>query len=136
MDKRIDLIRWAERQIGKQFKWGKIDCTTLTLEAIRIYYGISIPIAVEWKSLKTALRAYQKNGNPPDILQQNGFVEIKKNYEQTGDIFVWRGNGYWLLGIIINGAVLVADEGKKVEMRPIQAFPGEYQAWRRLEAGV
>lgn len=127
MDRRIDLIRWAERQIGKQFEWGKMDCTTLTLEAIRVYYGREIPIEIKWKSLKDAIRIYQKNGNPPDILKANGFVEIKKNYEQTGDIFVWRGNGYYLLGVIINGDVLVASEGEKVGMRPIHTFQNEYQ---------
>ncbi|MDN3515374.1 MAG: hypothetical protein NG747_13380 [Candidatus Brocadia sp.] len=126
MDKRIKLIQWAEQQLGKPFEWGKADCTTVTLEGMKLYYGKEIPINIGWGSLKDALRAYKKYGSPPDILRKHGFIEITRNFEQTGDIFLWHGHGYWLLGVIISGSVLVADEGKAIEMRPIRGFTGNY----------
>lgn len=130
IDKRRELIRWVEDQLGKPFEWGKRDCTTITMEAIKIYYDKEFKIDANWKSLKDALRAYKKYGTPVDVLRKNGFIEVKKNFEQTGDIFVWQGNGYWLLGVVINGAVLVANEGKTIEMKPIRGFSGAYYLFR------
>lgn len=128
-DKRLDLIRWSEQQIGKPFEWGQTDCTTLTLEGIKIYYGKEIPITLQWRSFKDALRAYKEYGNPADILEVHGFVEIRKNYEQTGDIFLWQGKGYWLLGMVVNGSVLIADEGRRIEMKPVYAFTEDYRVF-------
>ncbi len=129
MDKRNELVKWAATKIGKSFVWGKCDCTTVTLEGVRLYYDIDFGIDRKWKSFMGALKTYKKYGEPPGLLKEKGFVEIQKNFEQTGDIFVWKGKGYWLIGIVINSSVLVVDEGKTISMRPIYNFKEDYMVY-------
>jgi hypothetical protein len=122
VNKKGELITWASSKIGKPFIWGESDCTTLSLEGINIYYGNIFNIENTWNSFKEALRAFKKYGTPMDILTKEGFTIVTKKYEQTGDIFVWQGKGYFLIGIVINQSVLVADEGKLLSLRPISSF--------------
>lgn len=122
MIRQQQLILWAAQQIGLPFVWGKSDCTTLTLEGVNLLYNETFNLENTWTSLKEALRAYKKYGTPIEILEKYGFEKVKKNYEQTGDILVWEGTGYYLIGIVINQSVLVADEGKLISFRPIVSF--------------
>lgn len=130
MNKKNELIIWASSKIGKPFIWGKTDCSTLTLEGIKLYYGNMFQFENTWNSLKEAIRAYKKYGTPIKILTEARFSLIYKKYEQTGDIFVWEGNGYYLVGVVINQAVLTADEGKKIALRPITTFDN-YTCYRK-----
>lgn len=130
MTKQQKLILWATQQIGLPFTWGKSDCTTLTLEGINLFCNETFNLENTWTSLKEALRAYKKYGTPPEVLEKYGFEKVKKNYEQTGDILVWTGNGYYLIGIIINQSVLVSDEGKLISFRPIVSF-SNYTCYRK-----
>lgn len=130
MDRRVALVKWAQTKIGTPFIWGKSDCTTILLEGFFLYYKELLPIDITWLSLKDAIKAFKKYGKPHDILESKEFFKVKRNFEQTGDIFIWQGKGYYLVGFIINGNVMVADEGKLVEMRPIKTFT-EYSCYRR-----
>lgn len=130
MDKRPDLIKWAETKIGLPFVWGKSDCTTIVIEGISLYYGIELPVINTWTSLKDALKAFKQYNSPDNILKNTGFSKVPKNFEQTGDILVWKGRGYYLLGFVINGEVMVADEGSLLEMRPLNSFQ-DYNCFRR-----
>lgn len=130
MDKRPYLIKWAESKIGLPFVWGKSDCTTIVIEGISLYFGIELPVINTWTSLKEALKAFKQYNSPDNILKNTGFFKVQKNFEQTGDILVWKGRGYYLLGFVINGEVMVADEGKTLEMRPLNSFK-EYNCYRR-----
>ena len=109
MNKREELIKWACTKIGLPFVWGKSDCSSIALEGIKIYYGLEFPFDKSWTSFVKALRAYKKYGIPQDILIKKGFTPVKKNFEQTGDIFIWNGKGYYLVGLVINNSVMVAD---------------------------
>lgn len=131
MNKKNELILWASSQIGKPFIWGISDCSTLTLEGINLYYGNIFKFENTWKSLKDAIRAYKKYGTPLKILTEAGFNFVNKKYEQTGDIFVWKGNGYYLVGIVINQSVLTADEGRNIALRPINTF-NNYTCYRKF----
>lgn len=130
MDKRADLIKWAETKIGLPFIWGKSDCTTIVIEGISLYYNLEMPVENTWTSLKDALKSFKKYNSPDNILKNMGFFTVQKNFEQTGDILAWKGRGYYLLGFVINGEVMVADEGKVLEMRPLKAFT-DYVCYRR-----
>ena len=122
MNKKNELIIWASSKIGKPFIWGESDCSTLTLEGISIYYGNVFNFKNIWNSLKEALRAHKIYGTPINILTQAGFTLVNKKYEQTGDIFVLSIKNYYLVGVVINQSVLVADENKKIILRPINSF--------------
>lgn len=130
MDKRPDLIKWVETKIGLPFIWGKTDCTTIVIEGISLYYNETLPIVNNWNSLKDAIRTFRYYGCPGIILENKGFFKVQKNFEQTGDILIWKGRGYYLLGFVINEEVMVADEGKILEMRPLNSFK-DYNCYRR-----
>ena len=130
MTKQQKLIEWATSKIGTPFIWGNSDCSSITLEGIKLYYGDILNFENTWVNLKEAIRAYKKYGNPLEILENANFYKVLKNYEQTGDIFVWTGNSYYLVGIIINQSVLVADENKLLQLRPINTFE-EYNCFRK-----
>lgn len=135
LNKRNELVKWAATKVGRPFIWGKTDCTTITLEGIEQYYGLKLPVENTWVSLKEALRAYKKYGKPPEVLQEAGLQIIQKNFEQTGDVFCWQGHGYWLIGMVINGHVLVADEGRMAELKKISAFAEKYVVFGRRHNG-
>jgi len=130
MNRKNELVIWASSKIGKSFVWGDSDCSTLTLEGILLYYGNIFDFENIWNSLKAALRSYKKYGTPIQILQQAGFTLVNKKYEQTGDIFVLSIKNYYLVGIVINQSVLIADEGKKITLRPISTF-SNYLCYRK-----
>lgn len=122
MNNRERLVKWACTKIGTPFVWGKSDCTIIALEGIKMYYNLDFFLDKSWSSLKDALKTYKKCGTPIDLLIKEGFTPVKKNFEQTGDVFIWEGNGYYLLGLVINNSVMVANEGELLHMRPISAF--------------
>lgn len=113
---------WACTKIGLPFVWGKSDCTTIALEGIKLYYGLDFSLGKSWTSFKEALKAYKKYGMPQEILMKNGFNPVNTNFEQTGDVFIWEGKGYYLMGLVINNSVMVANENDFLHMRPISAF--------------
>lgn len=129
MDPRNNLVRWAQSKIGTPFVWGKSDCSSVLIEGMKVYYGIILSYK-PWASLKDAIRAYKEYGTPDKILEDLGFMKVKKNFEQTGDILVWQGKGYYLVGFIINGYVLVADEGKNIGLSLITSFE-RYVCYRK-----
>ena len=135
LNKRNELVKWAATKVGIPFVWGKTDCTTITIEGIEQFYDIKFTFENTWVSLKEALRAYKKHGTPPQLLENAGLKKIPKNFEQTGDVFCWQGHGYWLIGIVIHGHVLVADEGKMVSMKKISAFTEDYVVYGRRQNG-
>ena len=130
MTRQQKLIEWATTKIGTPFIWGSSDCSSLSLEGIKLYYGDLFSFENTWSSLKEAIRAYKKYGTPIEILESVGFVRVKRNYEQTGDVFVWTGNSYYLVGMVINQSVIVADEEKCLELRSLSSF-NSYLCYRK-----
>ena len=130
MTRQQKLIEWAASKIGTPFVWGNSDCSSITLEGIKLYYGDILNFENTWSSLKEAIRAYKKYGTPIEILEKTNFYKVSKNYEQTGDIFVWTGNSYYLVGMVINQSVMVADEEKCLELRSLSSF-NSYLCYRK-----
>src|SRR3972149_8050042 len=90
MNEKNKLIEWAAKQFGKKLEWGTYDCASLTSEGFKILYGVEpFPYLEKWTSKESAMRLYSMVGKPSEILKaDSNFIEIKKNFCQTGDIVV------------------------------------------------
>jgi hypothetical protein len=108
MNKQNDLVRWASKQIGKKYEWGKIDCVSLALQGLRVMSGEDLfndlPI---WDNEKSALRAYATFESVSKYLENKGWNKIHINYVRTGDIVVLETSPLETAIIIVNGKCLV-----------------------------
>lgn len=138
MNKKNNLVRWAASQLGRKFEWGVSDCASLTSEGFKILYGDEpFPYLEKWKSKEEALKLYNKVGKPSEILKLDpNFVEIKKNYCQTGDIVILDTNPLQLTSIIIENGILIFEEEKGVILRKFKDIKTDYFCFRRVSCPV
>lgn len=132
MNEKNNLVRWAASQLGRKLNWGISDCASLTSEGFKIVYGYEpFPYLEKWKNKEEALRLYSKVGKPSEILKlDTNFIEIKKNFCQTGDIVILDTSPMQITSIVIDNGILIFDEEKGVILQKFKDIKYNYFCFR------
>lgn len=114
------LIRWAQAQIGKEYRWGEVDCVTLTLQGLRIMHGDKLFRDLDpWDSKEMAMRVYIKYNTAEDFLSRHGWKPVHQNYARTGDVLILKTLPVQTVTIVVNNKCLIIDPEKGVQLSPI-----------------
>ena len=138
MNEKNNLVRWASMQIGKKLEWGAFDCASLTSDGFKILYNYEpFPYLEKWTSKEEALRLYSDVGKPSEILKADpNFIEIKKNFCQTGDIVILDTSPMQITSIVIDNGILIFSEEKGVVLQKFSIIKTNYFCFRSIKCQV
>lgn len=112
-----NLINYIEDNLHKQYIWGQMDCFMMILKYLEIgedHYN-------KYKTLRGAVSYYKKHASKfDDWLKDHNYKEIKKNFEQNGDLIKVDDTPFCSWGIYYNSNVLVANHKKGICLEPIK----------------
>lgn len=99
------LVRFAERERGRDYIWGETDCASLVQRALQVIYDEDkFPDAPGWTTEIGAKRAIRKVENVRDYVLNHGGVKADDNFKSSGDIVygLSNQNGMPGLGIVVD----------------------------------
>lgn len=121
----VTLAEWVNGILGMPYQWGETDCGTLVRQAWIILYDDDpfLGIVPRWTTKIGALRAYAVCGGMQQALELAGAQPVGRNFAQTSDVIVGRGEsggirGYWA-GVVLAGRVVTSVEDRGVVISPM-----------------
>ena len=132
----IALINFIETNQGRPFAWGECDCNTFVLEAMDAVFGTALAARVrgQYATEKGAIRFRRKSvqGSLINGLIEEGFIEIPRGFEQTGDILIVEDPDKWEMSHLCLGRTAAAafpDAGvQQFSLALLKDKP--YRVWR------
>jgi len=83
------------------------------------------------------LRLYSDVGKPSEILKADpNFIEIKKNFCQTGDIVILDTSPMQITSIVIDNGILIFSEEKGVVLQKFSIIKTNYFCFRSIKCQV
>lgn len=127
----VELVKWAEQEVGQQFEWGYSDCCSLVRRALSVMYGRDLCAGTPpYRSLLGARRALQQTGGAVTVLKNLGALEVSgPGFLQTGDIAVgppveddFAPNVF----VVVSGQLLSAEVGGVVHLQPLACVSDDF----------
>lgn len=125
----VRLFRWADRVLGKPFKWGVTDCGMVIRTGHVAMYGED-PFG--WPTYKTklgAMKAMKKVGGIPNALKAS-CAEVGRRFARTGDIVLIKHKGQYGMGIVVGPNVVGTYPGEDVRLVSLTVVPDDATFWR------
>ena len=125
----VRLFRWADRVLGKPFKWGTTDCGMLIRDGHVAMYGED-PFG--WPTYKTklgAMKALKTVGGIPNALE-TACKEVGRRFARTGDVVLITHKGEYGMGIVVGENVVGTYPGADVQLVPLTVVPDDATFWR------
>jgi hypothetical protein len=130
----IKLIRFFEANRGRSFAWGQCDCNVFALEAIDAVHDTKLATQIRgrYSSLLGAFLFRRRvPGSLLNILKDAGFIQIKKGFEQTGDLLIVEDPKWEMVHICLGNNAMSAFPEHGVSMFPLQDLQDKpYSVWR------
>jgi hypothetical protein len=122
------LFKFVDDTLGEPFEWGVRDCNIYALECQDIIYETEFANQARKKfnDKKSALAFQRKRGNLKEGLKGEGYVDIKKNFWQTGDVILVESDGFLAGHVCMGNKAVGVVEGHGVILFPIQDLPDIY----------
>ncbi len=132
----IALVRFIEESLGRPFAWGVCDCNTFALEAMDAAYGLDLAAKIRGQ-YGTLLTAFRFRRNSPwktfhALLEEQGFCEIPKGLQQTGDLLICEDPKWEMVHVCLGDRAVSAFPGDGVRLFPMAMMADKpYRVWRR-----
>ena len=122
------LFNFVDDTLGKPFEWGVRDCTVYALETQDIIYKTEFAVQARGKfnDKKSALAFQGKRGDLEAGLRGEGYVDIKKNFWQPGDVILVESGGFITGHVCLGDKGVSVIEGQGVILFKMVDLPGEY----------
>lgn len=134
--KELKLINFIAVNLGRPFVWGECDCNVFALEAMDATYGTDLAGIIKGKyANKDEAVEFMRNirwNDWAEFLSENGYIEGKKGFEQTGDLLIVSLPDYELVHIYMGKNVVSVPLGMVVRLEPYSLMKIlKYRAWRK-----
>jgi hypothetical protein len=136
ISRELKLINFVKANLGRPFVWGECDCNVFALEMIDAVHGTDLAGRIKGKYANelgaVRFRLRSEWGSFEGLLKENGFVEGKKGFEQTGDILIVAAPNFELVHIYMGKTVVSVPLGMIVHTAPYALMKYlEYRVWRK-----
>ena len=133
----IALVHFIEANRDRPFEWGRCDCNTFALEAMDAAFGTGLAekIRGHYSTPLGAVRYRRRSAWKSFIafIEEAGFIEAKKGFEQTGDLLIVADPKWEMVHICLGNRAVSAFPDDGVRCFPMAAMADKpYRVWRRL----
>lgn len=131
----INLLNFIEASLGRPFVWGQCDCNTFALEALDAAYGTCLAgkIMGQYNTLLGAVRYRKRSpwGSFIALIEEAGFIEAKKGFQQTGDLLIVEDPKWEMVHICLGSIAASAFPDDGVRTFPMAMMADKpYRVWR------
>ena len=132
----IKLHNFIKASLNRPFAWGECDCNVYALDVIDAVYDTDLASLIrgKYKTEKGAIRFRKRSkwGDFRELLNQAGFIEGKKGFEQIGDLLIVEDPGKWeMVHIYLGNKSVVAFLNDAVLQFPTAMLKDKaYTVWR------
>lgn len=103
------LVEWADRLIGKPFRWGVTDCGSLVREAVRVMTGQPFAADVFYENGIQAARVWRRTGGTLAYLLDAGARIVAAEDLRHGDLVILPGRPFCGAFVYIRGRFLSSE---------------------------